>query len=677
MGVAESKLSFRNSLLALLKEPAKPEDYQVIFNSLINDNDVFSLIFPKEILQFCQGEEFSQLALLVQICLWNIIYYQKNAKKRNYIESKKPLILNSVRILTRLIPYLYESKKSHSWIREYLFSSPKDAFEKMQLELDISSFYPGFDLPTEVCLLSALLNSVLQICFLPGLSLSIMSSDGEKIWSSGLVFQKLEHPPSYDHQSHQLTLLRFLMVLISEPLYQSQGRVNASVLEHLLALSNRNTNIRLVCSLINTAFINSSSWLPNMLSQSSDVLRRYSALLLLQLISIPKPKTVSTNTVLDILRKLHRPEDLHLLATSLFKTISLPLKNSLSMISFFQNSNQNLEEALIFFFLLLTNHFRFANELEKLPFLTELISSLLYIFINYDSNEDANIGFIAQVAGYCLQQILSKKELVESFAKCNASSMLPPTSQKLPIYELNVTNYILLTLITHINDGHHSQHLACLVVSNILLNSSNLPLMTLEHLITLISHYFEPDVFLTKKSNAILSKRLLSGLLTTISRNLDENYLLIKSLKENANRFEPLLHSTNEDFNESLQSYHSIHPEFTDSDLNWYHAWFSEFKIPLLRDLILSENGKSVLMDPLNLQSLEVEPCYVEYNANIQDWIFLNLWRITLRQCSNNAPVALSPWSGTAVTLFSIREEPQASPASLILQNLQNRFLQN
>ncbi|EPX74121.1 dymeclin 2 [Schizosaccharomyces octosporus yFS286] len=676
MGVAESKISFRNSLLTLLKKPAKPEEYQHIFNSLINDSDVFSLIFPKEIQQFCQGEEFSQLTLLVQICLWNIIYYEKNAKKRNYIETKKSSVLNSVQILTRLIPHLYESKKSNSWIRAYLFSSPTDAFRSMQSQLDISSFYPDFELPTETCLLSTLLNSVLQICFLPGLCLSIMSSDGEKIWSSGLVFQKLEHPPSYDHQHHQLTLLRFLMVLISEPLYQSQGQMDASVLEHLLAINNRKTNIRLICSLINIAFINSSSWLPSVLSQSSNVLRRYSALFLLQLISIPKPKTVSTNTVLDILRKLHRSEDLQLLAASLFKTISLPLKHSSSLISLFQNTSQNLEEALIFFFILLTNHFRFANELEKLPFLNELISSLLYIFINYDSSEDANIGFISQIAGYSLQQILSKKELVESFAKCNASSMLPLSSQKLPIYELNITNYILLTLAIHINNGRHSQHLAGLILSNVLLNISNLPLMVLEHLVTLISHYLEPNVLLTKKSNAILLKQLLSGLIMTISKNLDENYLLINFLKENSNRFGPLLQCSKKDFKDSLQSYKSVHSNFTDSDLNWYLAWFAESKIPLLRDLISSENGKSVLMDPLNLRSLEVEPCYVEYTTNIQDWIYFNLWRIILRQCSSNAPVALSPWSGTAVTLFEIREEPQASPASQVLQNLQNRFFQ-
>ncbi|EPY53820.1 dymeclin 2 [Schizosaccharomyces cryophilus OY26] len=675
MGVAESRLSFRSSLLALLKKPANPEDYHYVFNCVINDNDVFSLFFPKEIRQFCEGEEFSQLALLVQVCLWNIIYYQKNAKKRNYIEAKKPWVLNSARILTRLIPYLYESRKSHSWIREYLSFSPKDAFEKMQSDLDVSSFYPDFDLPSEDSLLSALLNSVFQICFLPGLCLSIMSADGEKIWSSGLVFQKLGNPPSYDHQSHQLTLIRFLMVLISEPLYQSQHQMDLSILEHILTLNDRNTNIRLICSLTNTSFINSASWLPNLLNKSSVVLRRYSALFLLQLICIPKPKTVSINAVLDTLKKLHRSEDLRLLATSLYKTISLPLKNSSSLISVFQSSNSDLEEALIFFFLLLTNHFRFANELGKLPFLIELISSLLYIFINYDSDDEANTGFIAQVAGYCLQQILSKKELIESIAKCHASSMLPPTSQKFPIYELNITNYILLTLIIHINDGHHSQHLACLIVSNILLNSSNLPLMTLEHLITLISQFFQPEVLFLKKSNAVLSRRLLSGLLIIISRNLDENYLIIKNLKENANRFEPMVTWTNEDFDESLRNYKSGHPEFTESDLVWYHAWFSESKIPLLRELLSSENGKSLLMDPLNIQSLEVEPCYVDYNTNIQEWIFLNLWRITLGQCSSNASVALSPWSGTAVTLFSIREEPQASPASQFLQNLQNRFL--
>lgn len=153
----------------------------------MTENDVFSFILAQDIRICRDSNKFDNLAILLQVCVLNIVSIQNKFSEQYPL--KKNALLNSFLILTRLLPYLYESTNSSNWVRTYFqkdFSQTVDDLKPLLSELGLNY---EIELPNSFSNLTSLLSSTFQLCFQHEFTVSKYASSEESIWLVNLKFE--------------------------------------------------------------------------------------------------------------------------------------------------------------------------------------------------------------------------------------------------------------------------------------------------------------------------------------------------------------------------------------------------------------------------------------------------------------------------------------------------------
>ncbi|ODV90766.1 hypothetical protein CANCADRAFT_2493 [Tortispora caseinolytica NRRL Y-17796] len=387
MGADESKLTFKKTIFKLY-DAADIENDQSFWSNLLNvpesSSEVFSFISVSD-LRRVRDSHPDNFKTLINVLISKIIFLTNQPK----LQSKH--VLNCARLITRIIPSLYESAAMRSWFNEYYWVSGSSNGPKLMDSVLVLLFYPGFTLPD--------------------------SAQKFSLWQPGIGSDASVHPqpPPANCILNRVELLRLLLALLSSPMYSSAKSFSCAATSYLVCDPNKRQVYTLLCSLINTCTLFQASWISAYTGDKvSSYLTFYSLSTLLILIQYTQepvqlqyrdPSTLARNNYRRYFGKLHRDVDFGLLTKMFLSFLSSSLDQSYFSHSSYTHfslltsivllwetitCNQKYLHHLVksgdavHITVLLINHARSLLSINPKPGLVRLIAYILQMFSCYD-----------------------------------------------------------------------------------------------------------------------------------------------------------------------------------------------------------------------------------------------------------------------------------------------------
>ncbi|KAJ1550708.1 hypothetical protein HK096_005475, partial [Nowakowskiella sp. JEL0078] len=238
MGATESKLAFRKNVLQLFEVRNISKDNVEYWNAFIelpeSAEDVFNLFSPKD-LRKVRDLAPENLQTLLQTVIQRILSFVSAAARPD--SSTSIHILNCVRILTRIIPYIFEQDATE--FENSLFWTAQSG---------VSDFIG-----------TRLVKAVVALLFYKGFSLPIIATESEGvhyvIWHKGVGATNAP-AATREVDAVRTETLRLLLTLMSRTIYVAPTavvRYSNRWIEVLATSLEKKAVLSLLCSLMNTA----------------------------------------------------------------------------------------------------------------------------------------------------------------------------------------------------------------------------------------------------------------------------------------------------------------------------------------------------------------------------------------------------------------------------------------
>ncbi|CAG8593787.1 3735_t:CDS:10 [Funneliformis mosseae] len=280
MGATESKLVFRKGVFRLFEERATNDEYWSQYWLLPESaDDVFSLVGAQDIRRV-RDQARENLQTLINKVIDRLLRIMR-APDFPSTQNSTLQLLNCIRILTRLIPFIFESEEMGDW-EEKFFWTPQHKKVKKNHKTETSENLPQMrneatneslakessqasqtqntDFETIPPLGERLLSVIIDLLFLAGFTLpATLAKDNGRIiyvnWETG-VGSTMPIGSSKENDYNKTETLRLLLVLISKSMYMSGatyiGKENKWI-KYLVLKIDRKVILALLCSLLNTA----------------------------------------------------------------------------------------------------------------------------------------------------------------------------------------------------------------------------------------------------------------------------------------------------------------------------------------------------------------------------------------------------------------------------------------
>uniref|UniRef100_A0A674AJK2 HID1 domain containing n=1 Tax=Salmo trutta TaxID=8032 RepID=A0A674AJK2_SALTR len=227
MGNVDSKLNFRKAVIQLTTktQPVEATDHafwdQFWTDTATTVQDVFALVPAAEI-RAVREESPSNLATLCYKAVEKLV---QGADSGCPSEKERQIVLNCIRLLTRILPYIFEDA---DW-RGFFWSTVPGAGRAGQDEGDDDGARP---------LAESLLLAVSDLLFCPDFTVQSHKRTGsdtaedmqsidscEYIWEAGVGFAQ-SPPLNYTHDLNRTELLKLLLTCFSEAMYLAPSADN-------------------------------------------------------------------------------------------------------------------------------------------------------------------------------------------------------------------------------------------------------------------------------------------------------------------------------------------------------------------------------------------------------------------------------------------------------------------
>ncbi|EGV65771.1 hypothetical protein CANTEDRAFT_118420 [Yamadazyma tenuis ATCC 10573] len=256
MRTAEERLEFKNHFFKLgqgrIIDLTDKAYWSVFWEKPNGANDIFELLTPFDIQSLRDQNRSNFLSLIYVLC----------QKLIAFVDLKKPLpssqVLNCVRFLTKLIPFLYELEEYKTLESKFFLSS---CYEPL-IFVDSTS-HPPQKIDTSNILADKLLKSLIRLLFFKGFTItpSRANKDVEptemisySLWEPGIGVNAKYQAPDLIVESNRSSVMKLILTLCGNAIYSfpSQVVANGSLFLTLLVSSlPRIEVLTLVCSLIN------------------------------------------------------------------------------------------------------------------------------------------------------------------------------------------------------------------------------------------------------------------------------------------------------------------------------------------------------------------------------------------------------------------------------------------
>ncbi|KAJ9578600.1 hypothetical protein L9F63_005177 [Diploptera punctata] len=403
MGNADTKLNFRKAVVQLTSKThpidAADDSFwdQFWSENVTNVHDVFTLVPAPEI-RALREEAPSNLATLCYKAVEKLVKAVDNSCRTHH---EQQTVLNCVRLLTRVLPYIFEDPDWRGFFWSSLPGQSQDDEEEQSMPLAQS-----------------LINAICDLLFCPDFTVAANRKSGpdkaedlqaidscEYIWEAGVGFA--HSPPRYPvHDSNRTELLKLLLTCFSETMYQPPVDINVAPnrwIQYFTSAENRHA-LPMFTSLLNTvcAYDPVGLGVPYnhlLFSDSMEPLVDTALQILIVTLdhdtsgSAPEGEEASVpdNLFINYLSRIHRDEDFHFVLRGFTKLLNNPLVQT-----YLPNSTKKVQfhqELLVFFWKMCDYNKKFLYYVLKSSDVLEILVPILY-HLNDSRADQSRVGLM-------------------------------------------------------------------------------------------------------------------------------------------------------------------------------------------------------------------------------------------------------------------------------------------
>ncbi|KAL9123948.1 MAG: hypothetical protein Q9217_006676 [Psora testacea] len=347
MGNTDSKLAFKQGIFKLSSTEAIAANdpyWRAFYELPSSTDDIFSLFTPADIRR-ARDSSPKNIETLIYTLTSRLSALTHHRNFPNPDTAPERQALNCIRVLTRILPFIYEDEKLERWQDEVFWRKRRGSRHGKTEVLFGASHGEQDEEPKEeeyAPLGEELVNTLVDLLFYVGFTVPPAERSKNRvtyaIWQKG-VGCTTAMGASSEMESNRIEVLRLLLTLSSKALYMPAHVLpvkGVNALTYLVTCLDKQLVLSLLCSQLNTALnYNPASWrVPYehvVYKDPKQILVTYSLQFLLTLILYPIPGDskghVPKNNFRHFLGRLHRLQDFEFLAEGMTRTLNQPLLN--------------------------------------------------------------------------------------------------------------------------------------------------------------------------------------------------------------------------------------------------------------------------------------------------------------------------------------------------------------
>ncbi|KAF2276561.1 uncharacterized protein EI97DRAFT_433390 [Westerdykella ornata] len=591
MGASDSKLSFKQGIFRLSEPKQIPADdaYWTGFWELPESSeDVFSLFSAADIRRTRDNNlaNLETLILAVSSRL-NVLRHHPSFPDPELAPERDAL--NCIRVLTRLLPFIYEADHLESWEDQFFWAtrrrrSRRGQVARSEVLFDEEETDQTPDLPAEPefekarPLAEEIIDTLIDLLFFSEFTLPKAPPGKNKvtyaIWQSG-VGCNTPVASTKELENNRTEILRLLLTFASKSMYMPANILpvkGVKAITYMATCADKQIVLSVLCSLLNTTLkYNPASWrVPYdhvVFKDHKQILVTYCLQLLLVLILYPIPEPGNgpppKNFYRHFLGRLHRPQDFQFLVDGMTRVLNQPLQATASYLPGSHKSLTWAPEMIMLFWEALQCNKRFRSFIINTDRAHDFVVLVLYYAI--DQRNDPTKQGVVRMCIFVLQTMSVEPNFGKSLNKTFEGQESLPASIRIPNFHGTYADYLITSIYTLLTtskgklDAIYPALLA--IINNIAAYVQNLGRAPSSKLLQLFSSMSSPSFLLANEKNHTLLQSLLEALNAMIEHQYQKNPNLVYAIIRSQKKFQALRDFTLESGQEEIERQNQLRKE--------------------------------------------------------------------------------------------------------------------
>ncbi|KAE8374241.1 proteins containing regions of low-complexity [Aspergillus bertholletiae] len=582
MGASESKLVFKQGIFRLSEEKDIPADdpYWARFWELPESTeDVFSLFTPADIRRTRDNALSNFETLLLSVTSRLTIL-------KNHPSFPDPELapdrdaLNCIRILTRILPFIYEAEHLEDWEDKFFWGRRKKKtreaqvaaeilFDEAQAEERRTSPEPN-DYEELKPLAEELIDTLVDLLFYADFTIPKLPTAKSKvsysIWQSG-VGCNTSMGSNKELENNRCEIIRLLLTLTGKAMYMPSGLLpvqGVKAITYIATCPDKQAVLTLLCSLLNTAIkYNPASWrVPYdhvVWKDPKQILVIYCLQFLLVLLLYPIPEdgrgAAPKNYYRHYFGRLHRPQDFQFLVDGMTRILNQPMQATNSYLPGSQKTVKWAPEMMMLFWEALQCNRRFRSFIIDSNRSHDFIILCIFYAIVYKS--DPSQQGVVRMCIFITQTMSVEPNFGKSLNKKFEAQETLPQSIRIPGFRGSYADFLIMsihTLITGSKGKLTAVYPALLaVINNIAAYVENLSPAACSKLLQLFSSMSAPSFLLANETNHALLSSVLESINALLEHQFTKNSFLVYAILKHRRRFEAVREFTLESGQQEIE----------------------------------------------------------------------------------------------------------------------------
>ncbi|AEO56437.1 hypothetical protein MYCTH_65705 [Thermothelomyces thermophilus ATCC 42464] len=577
MGASDSKLVFKKGIFRLSEERHIPpnEPYWASFWELPESSeDIFSLFAPADVRR-TRDNALENLESLIRAVTDRLTVLRHHPSFPDPDLAPDREALNCIRVLTRVLPFIYEKESLQQWQDELLWSPRRKPTRKATIANEVL-FDGGTDAPPKAApddfedakpLAEELIDTLLDLLFFSDLTVPKAPQGKPKvtyaIWQSG-VGCNASIPTTREHESNRSEILRLLLTLASHSMYLTPSvlpQQGTKALTYICTNPDKQVVLSVLCSLWRVPYN------ALVLKDPKEILVTYTLQLLLATLLYPIPEQAGVPTPKNYYRhflgRLHRPQDFQFVVDGMTRILNQPLQTNSSYIPGAQPPVRFAPEIIMLFWEMTQCNKRFRSFIVDTERAHDFIILILFYALEYKN--DASKQGLVRMCAFLLQTLSVEKNFGVNLNKSfEAQDTLPPAI-RIAGFRGTYADFLIQSiyaLITTSQGRLTAIYPALLaVINNIAAYLEGLSAPTCAKIMQLFNSMSSPSFLLANETNHRLLRSLLEAINAIIEHQYNKNPTFIFAILRNRKRFEALRSLTLESGQEEIERRNRKHKD--------------------------------------------------------------------------------------------------------------------
>lgn len=597
MGASDSKIVFKQGIFKLSEERHIRADdpYWTSFWQLPESSeDVFSLFSPTDIRR-TRDQALENIETLILALTSRLFILRHHPSFPDPELAPERDALNCIRVLTRLLPYLYEKENLATWEQRFFWGTRRKRTrravianevlfdeaeaDRQEIKVDADEFEEAKPLAEE------LIDTLIDLLFFSDLTITRQPQGHDKvtfaIWQSG-VGCNTTVATTKEFESNRAEILRLLLALAGKSMYFTPAvltQTGVRTLTYICASSDKQIVLSVLCSLLNTTLkYNPATWrVPYnnlVFRDSKQILVTYSLQFMLTLLVYPIPESPSQapssskNYYRHFLGRLHRPQDFQFIVDGMSRILSQPLSEKTSYLPGTHAATNLAPEILMLFWEMTQCNKRFRSFIIDTDRVHDFV--VLTIFYALEYKNDAAKQGVVRMCAFLLQTLSVDAKFGPSLNKYFEGQDSLPAGIRIAGFKGTYGDFLIhsiYNLITSSQGSFTAIYPALLaVINNIAPHIENLSASGSSQLMHLFSSMSSPSFLLANETNHQLLHSLMESISAIIDNNYRRNPELLVAIVKNRKRIEALRSFTLKSGQDEIERRNRLKKDHDDSN---------------------------------------------------------------------------------------------------------------